>query len=92
MAQMIAVLVNRASLDRQVLALQRNERFWRTVDDHQIGSLQATRVDVFGELAPRRRALSVNVLDICKDRLPSRRTAMAVSTELFVSLRSSQVL
>jgi len=65
-AQKIAVLVNRAALNRQVLTPQRDERSLQprgTVDDYELGFLQAARIEVFEEPAPSRRALPAHVLN-----------------------------
>jgi hypothetical protein len=74
MRQEVAVLVNRAALDRQVLAPQSHERgfqtrgavalearLWR--DDHKFGPLQAACVQIVEELAPRGDALPAHVPD-----------------------------
>jgi len=74
MGQEVAVLVNRAALDRQILAPQRHERgfqargavardarLWR--DDHELRSFQAALVEVIQELAPGGRALAAHVPD-----------------------------
>ena len=53
MGQEVAVLVNRAALNRQVLAPERHERGlqpWGAIDDHEFGPLQAAGIEVFEKL------------------------------------------
>ena len=55
MAEQVAVLVHGAALDRQLRAPQCGERGLepgRTVDDDEVGALQAAGVEVVEELAP----------------------------------------
>ena len=64
--QQVAMLVNGAALDGQVVAPERHQRglqTWSTVDDHEFGTLQATAVEILEELTPRRCALTAHVSD-----------------------------
>ena len=66
MGQEVAVFVNRAALDRQVLAPQRQERSLEArgaVDDHELWSFQAARIEVVKEVAPGSRALPAHIPD-----------------------------
>jgi len=66
MAEKVAMLVDRAALDGQVLAPERHERGfqpWGTVDNHELRPLQAARIEIGEELAPGRLALSTHILD-----------------------------
>jgi hypothetical protein len=54
------VLVNRAALDRQILAPERHERGLQprgAIDDHEFGAFQPAGIKVIEELAPGGRAL-----------------------------------
>jgi len=53
MGQEVAVLVNRAALDRQALAPERHQCSLQSrgaVDDHEFGPLQAAGVEIIKEL------------------------------------------
>jgi len=59
-------LPNRAALDRQGFTPQRDERGLKprgAVDEHELGPLQAARVEVVEELAPGCRALAAHISD-----------------------------
>ena len=61
MLWMVAMRVNRAALDRQALAPQRDQRRLqpvRAIHDRKFGPLEATRIEVIKELAPGSCALS----------------------------------
>lgn len=64
MGQEVAVLMNRAALNRQLLAPERGQRSFQTqgaVHDHELGPLQAARIEVVEEMAPGGRALPAHV-------------------------------
>ena len=57
MGQEVAVLVNRAALDRQLFAPQGNERGFQargTIDDHELGSLSGRGVEIVEGTGARR--------------------------------------
>lgn len=58
--------VNRAALDRQIIAPQAHQRGFQSrgaIDDHEFGSFQAAGIKVIEELAPRGGALAAHVPD-----------------------------
>ena len=65
MGQQVALLVNRAALDRHVVPQAGERRFqaFAAVDDHQFGSAEPTAGQVVQHGPPRGRALATHVLD-----------------------------
>lgn len=66
MAEQVAVLVDRATLNGQVAAPERHERGLEAgsaVDDHEFRPPQASRIQIAEELAPGCRAFSAHVSD-----------------------------
>ena len=74
MRQQIAVFVNRAALDRQIIApelgqcrleagcaVARDARLWR--DDYELRAVQAALVQIAKKAGPRGRALTPHVSD-----------------------------
>ena len=73
MGRKIAVLVNRTALDRQVLSPEGGDcrlKTRPTIDAHQGGLRQTTRIRVLQELSPCRRALPRHVLNGREQLLP----------------------
>ncbi len=94
MAEQVAVLVHGAALDRQVLAPQRDEGASRPGAPSTMtksGRFSPAGIEVVEEPPPRRRALSAHAPVDSRIFRPSRRTPMAVSTEMFVAFLSSRV-
>jgi len=61
MGQQVALLVNGAALDRQVVTPERHERGFEPgcpINDHELGALKPSGVEVFKKLAPRCSALA----------------------------------
>ena len=59
--QQVAVLVNRAALDRQILTPKLGQRGFqsrRPVDDHELGPRQAAGIEIAEEAGPCRRAFA----------------------------------
>jgi len=60
MGQQVAMLVNRAALDRQFVAPQRQQRGFQTrraIDDDKLGPLQAALIQIIEELSPWSRPI-----------------------------------
>ena len=73
MGQGVAVLVNRAALNWYLFTPEGDEcglKTRRTINDDQLGLLQATGIQILDELAPRRSALPSHVADGQKNLLP----------------------
>ena len=55
MGQKVAMLVNGAALDGQVVTPERHERglqAWGAIDDHELGLFQPALIQIIEELAP----------------------------------------
>jgi hypothetical protein len=64
MGQQIAMLVDGAALDRQIVAPERHERrfqTWRAIDDDKLGALQAALIQIIKELSPCGGALATHI-------------------------------
>ena len=65
-AEQVAVLVNGAALNGQILAPERHKRGFKAggaVNDYEFGLPQAPRVQIGEELAPGSRAFAAHVPD-----------------------------
>ncbi len=99
MRQQVAMPVNRAASNGQVLAPQRRKRGFQArsnIDDRELGPLQPARIGIGEEPAPGRQGSSA-VLPPPLLRMdgrtfrPSRRAPMAASTDMVVAFRSRRV-
>lgn len=64
--QKVAVLMNRAALDRQILAPQPHERSFQprgTINDHGFGPFQPARIKIIEELSSCSGALAAHFFD-----------------------------
>jgi hypothetical protein len=64
--QQVAMLVNRAALDRQILAPQRYQcrlKPWCSVNDHELGPFQPALIEIIEKLSLRCRALAAHIHD-----------------------------
>jgi hypothetical protein len=95
MRQEVAMLVNRAALDRQVLAPQRHEGGFQPGAPSTITNPGLLRPRASGSSRNLRQAAVLSppiFLMESSTFCPSRRTPMAGRDEMFVALRSSRVL
>ena len=64
MSQQVAVLVDRAPLDGQIVAPERHDRHFqprRAVDDHKLGTIEAALIQIFEKLTSCGGALAPHI-------------------------------